>query len=199
MWKFYVKAQFLKMVRHTLKILQHLLQDGLSTFLAALNPQSWERKIVMGKNLRSQFIMQKDKRNTVYCYRTLMCKYINGALFYSYLFLFSKVNSCATFIFWRGKRKHQLWKKVKLDWKTKFSLVGKKISPNFRLQKLVTAEKMKFFIKDIFSKCDEIRSFLQIWSHILKTSLIKNFFWYSGFYHWSFKISLNCYQDVLHF
>ena len=35
--------------------------------------------------------------------------------------------------------------------------------------------------------------------HILKTSLIKNFFWYSGFYHWSFKISLNCYQDVLHF
>ena len=34
---------------------------------------------------------------------------------------------------------------------------------------------MKFFIKDFFSKCDQIRSFLQIWSHLLKKSLIENF------------------------
>ena len=39
----------------------------------------------------------------------------------------------------------------------------------------VTAQKMKFFIKDLFSKCDQIRSFLRIWSHLLKKSLIENF------------------------
>ena len=32
-----------------------------------------------------------------------------------------------------------------------------------------TAQKMKFSIKDFFSKCD------QIWSHLLKTSLMENF------------------------
>ena len=33
---------------------------------------------------------------------------------------------------------------------------------------------MKFSIKDLFSKCDQIRSFLQIWSHLLKKSLMGN-------------------------
>ena len=39
----------------------------------------------------------------------------------------------------------------------------------------VTGQKMKFSIKGLFSKCDQIRSFLQIWSHLLKKSLMKNF------------------------
>ena len=34
---------------------------------------------------------------------------------------------------------------------------------------------MKLSIKDFFSKCDQIRSFLQIWSHLLKKSLMENF------------------------
>ena len=38
-----------------------------------------------------------------------------------------------------------------------------------------TAQKMKFFIKDFFSKCDQIRSFLRIWSHLLTKSLMENF------------------------
>ena len=38
-----------------------------------------------------------------------------------------------------------------------------------------TAQKMKFSIKDFFSKCDQIRSFLRIWSHLLKQSLMENF------------------------
>ena len=37
------------------------------------------------------------------------------------------------------------------------------------------AQKIKFFIKDFFSKCDQIRSFLCIWSHLLKKSLIGKF------------------------
>ena len=34
---------------------------------------------------------------------------------------------------------------------------------------------MKFSIKDFFSKCDQIRSFLRIWSHLLKKPLMENF------------------------
>ena len=30
-------------------------------------------------------------------------------------------------------------------------------------------------LKDFLSKCDQIRSFLRIWSHLLKKSLMKNF------------------------
>ena len=38
-----------------------------------------------------------------------------------------------------------------------------------------TAEKMKFTIKDFFSKCDRICSFLRTWSNLLKKSLMENF------------------------
>ena len=38
-----------------------------------------------------------------------------------------------------------------------------------------TAQKMKFSIKDFFSKCDQIRRKLWIWSHLLKKSLMENF------------------------
>ena len=34
---------------------------------------------------------------------------------------------------------------------------------------------MKFSIKDFFSKCDQIRNFLGIWSHLLKKSIMENF------------------------
>ena len=37
-----------------------------------------------------------------------------------------------------------------------------------------TAQKLKFSIKDFFSKCDQIRSFLGIWSPLLKKSLMEN-------------------------
>ena len=36
------------------------------------------------------------------------------------------------------------------------------------------AQKMKFSIKDIFSKCDQTRSFLWIRSHLLEKSLMEN-------------------------
>ena len=38
-----------------------------------------------------------------------------------------------------------------------------------------TAQKMKFSIKEFFSKCDQIRRKLRIWSHLLKKSLMENF------------------------
>ena len=36
-------------------------------------------------------------------------------------------------------------------------------------------KKMKFSIKDFFSKCDQIRRKLRIWPHLLKRSLMENF------------------------
>ena len=41
--------------------------------------------------------------------------------------------------------------------------------------KTFTAQKVKFFIKDFFSKCDQFRRFRRIWSHLLKKSLMENF------------------------
>ena len=38
-----------------------------------------------------------------------------------------------------------------------------------------TAQKMKFSIKDFFSKCDQIRSSLRIWSDLLNKFLMENF------------------------
>ena len=41
-----------------------------------------------------------------------------------------------------------------------------------------TAQKMKFSIKDFFSKCDQIRRKLRIWSHLLQKSLMETFFFF---------------------
>ena len=43
------------------------------------------------------------------------------------------------------------------------------------INKQTTVQKMKFSIKDFFSKCDQICSFLRIWSYLLKKSLMENF------------------------
>ena len=45
----------------------------------------------------------------------------------------------------------------------------------YMLACLFTTQKMKFCIDDFFSKCDQIRRKLRIWSHLLKKSLMKNF------------------------
>ena len=38
-----------------------------------------------------------------------------------------------------------------------------------------TAQKIKYSIKDSYSECDQIRSLLRIWSHLLKKSVMENF------------------------
>ena len=40
---------------------------------------------------------------------------------------------------------------------------------------LDAAQKLKFFIKDFFSKYDQLHSFLRIWSHLLKKFLLEEF------------------------
>ena len=66
-------------------------------------------------------------------------------------------------------------------WKTSISLdVSIFTRPSilfhsFQMTKPLTTQKMKFSIKDFFSKCDQIRNFLRIWSHFLKKSVMGNF------------------------
>ena len=43
------------------------------------------------------------------------------------------------------------------------------------MNKYNTVQKVKLSVKDFFRKCDQIRSFLRIWSHLLKKSLMENF------------------------
>ena len=45
---------------------------------------------------------------------------------------------------------------------------------------------MKFSMRDFFSKCDQIRSFLRIWLHLLKKSFMENFI----FVEWIFIINV---------
>ena len=40
---------------------------------------------------------------------------------------------------------------------------------------------MKLSIKNFFSKCDQIHSFLRIWSRVLKKALMENFIFYAVF------------------
>ena len=49
------------------------------------------------------------------------------------------------------------------------------ISGSYALKGCITAQKMKFSIKALFSICDQIRKKSWIWSHLLKKSLMENF------------------------
>ena len=56
-----------------------------------------------------------------------------------------------------------------------------------------TAHKMKFSIKDFFSKCDQIHRKLRIWSHLLKKSLMENFV-FGAVLALIWKISIECFS-----
>ena len=59
---------------------------------------------------------------------------------------------------------------------------------SLKLISTFTVQKIKFSIKDFFSICDQIRSFLRIWSHLLKKSLIENIIFLQRFHLGPFKI-----------
>ena len=76
------------------------------------------------------------------------------------------------------------WTKFELNLNWTFALFFTKLSKlllYFSLLKQAksTAEKMKFFIKDFFSKCGQRSSFVRIWSHILKKSLMESFIFFA--------------------
>ena len=97
-------------------------------------------------------------------------------------FKISNRNSRTT-CFWN----HQVYKPCKLgilvlsEWKLILGWIKMYSFPiisSFKTEsnvELLTAQRMKFSIKDFFIKCDQTRSLLQIWSHLLKKSLMENF------------------------
>ena len=71
----------------------------------------------------------------------------------------------------QGGRDPSSFGKRTLSLKTKLLKTSQNVSNHFS----DAAQKMKFSIKDFFSKYDQIRNFLRIWSHLLKKSLMENF------------------------
>ena len=69
-------------------------------------------------------------------------------------------------ILWRQKSNYT-WHYILLDMNN--------MSFSFDVQNFNTVQKMKFPVKDFFSKCDQICGKLRIWSHLLKKSLLENF------------------------
>ena len=67
-----------------------------------------------------------------------------------------------------------------------------KIRPSSTLHfQIITAQKVKLSIKECFSKCDQIRSFLRIWSHLLKKYLIEEFTFCALCFRFQWTFSVN--------
>ena len=67
-------------------------------------------------------------------------------------------------------------KKLKPPWHLLIPTLVPELFFDFIISVTITTEqKLKFSIKDFFSKFDQIRSFLRIWSHLPKKSLMGNF------------------------
>ena len=64
--------------------------------------------------------------------------------------------------------------------KTYFPYQLKIGDPVFCTSQPTLYKKSKFSIKNFFNKCDQIRSFLRIWSHLLQKSLMENFILCAG-------------------
>ena len=77
-------------------------------------------------------------------------------------------------ILWKGTIPHSFGRNYGI-----FRREKKLIFKYFAIHSILTTQKMKFSINDFFSKCDQIHSFLQIWSHLLKNSLMENFIFYA--------------------
>ena len=77
---------------------------------------------------------------------------------------------------------------VDFNWENPYQRCIENSVKHLRL-KLVTAQEMKFFIEDIFSKCEQLRSFLRIWTHLLKKVFMENFIFCAKRYLFSQKVS----------
>ena len=85
--------------------------------------------------------------------------------------------TCFMAEFQAGKTKQHIfnWKHLTSDIEILQMVSGLPIERTDELVQTHTAQKMKFSIKDFFSKCDQIRRKLRIWSHLLKKFLMDNF------------------------
>ena len=64
-------------------------------------------------------------------------------------------------------------------------------SSGLQLGFTITAQKVKFSIKDFFSKYDQIRRKLWIWLHLLKKSIMENFIFCAVYISIALKLAYN--------
>ena len=88
------------------------------------------------------------------------------------LFHFSKLRKllCGTNFIWIVT----VFPKTILKYSCFGLVIEMKIQNWTHLLKVITAQKMKLSIKGFFSKCDQIRRKLRIWSYLLNKSLMEN-------------------------
>ena len=105
----------------------------------------------------SKRVFQENKAHQIF-WKTSIC-YILNTQTVTQVPIFSELNDGAI---WKTYFK-SLFLVVSTTWISKFECI------------VCTAQKMKFSIKDFFSKCDQIRRKLRIWSHLPKKYLMENF------------------------
>ena len=103
------------------------------------------------------FVFNVEKKDKNKCIES--CKVLNLQLFFMLQYMFTSLRVFFNTLFLLGK----ISPYCSVLWRQSVTY------------KPYNAQKMKFLIKDLFSKCDQIRSFLWIWSHLLKKSLMANF------------------------
>ena len=88
-----------------------------------------------------------------------------GHITFARFWLESSQNVCL----WNSDFLKPLWRRALL------SILSAEFHTKTCIYGITLHKKMKFSIKDFFSKCDQIPSILRIWSHWLKKSLTEHF------------------------
>ena len=116
--------------------------------------------------------------STIFMKERQQYEFINASLLYGGNWLKSFPTATLSFKILFSKRLTTREQHVSI-WKRFFSVINCQLALEIGTVSLIvhdhTAQKMKFSITDFFSKYDQIRSFLQIWSHSLKKSVMENF------------------------
>ena len=89
-----------------------------------------------------------------------------------YLLLFQSLFSC-----WHILYKFKEWFHILSCWLFQRKIFFRALRPFVAFNNnpiILTAQKMKFSIRDFFSKCDQIRRKLQIWSDLLNKSVLES-------------------------
>ena len=143
-----------KMFKHTLKILQDLLQDFSREFDHFLDARCYKVKMFVRRQgfffrfkvSMIDFISLQHKTFSQLCTGLISWVYTWGILY-------MRSFSCMFAIYFIIKRLKNL-----PHYKVKYTVIS------------YTAQKWILAFKDFFSKCDQISSFLRICSHLLKKS-----------------------------
>ena len=115
-------------------------------------------------------ITLKSKRQYIWNFLTCHFCFVNTD-YKKFVFLWPAYNE-SFFLSAHEFRQRMTW----VTWKLLASVCIRSHGPLIkRFVISLTTQKMKFSIKDFFSKCDQIRRKLRIWSHLLKKPFMEKF------------------------